>query len=462
MQTLARWGFNWGFAACAGLLAVLMPVLSRRRRLRADGKLHRRCDDQEVLAQVASVCARYGLSPLGFLPQRCLERLPNEFKDWELLSESLPELNRSGGLAKAIEALPHVDPKHLQGARSEVLHRAYFLLGALSHSYVHRHAVPWNQLGGPQPKPNGCAKKLPAQLAEPWLQVCAQLGMPPVLTAAATDLWNWRLRDASGPFVLANLEQCISLTGTATERYFHMVPCAMQAAAAQVVPKLFLADILVRRECDEQLTELLLEVADVLKQFQDLFRQIPGSVDKDVFYDIYRPLLNGFHPDGVLLEVSSPEKAGFWMESVAGLQKAEGSLLNTSKGPSAGQSTVILLLDSFLAVSHNKAGLAFQDEMLTYMPAEHRQMVLDFRQRWQDLDTLPLYISKRKALGGVLAAQLQAAFDESVEALCGLRRLHLSTVTGYLVRTSKGTGATTWRSLLQSMLSATSLRLSRT
>eukprot|EP00913_Durusdinium_trenchii_P012222 g11477.t1 len=69
--------------------------------------------------------------------------------------------------------------------------------------------------------------------------------MPPVLTSAATDLWNWRKRRDEGAFEPGNLEQRISLTGSNSERMFHMVPCAMQAAASEVVPKIFLSDVLV-------------------------------------------------------------------------------------------------------------------------------------------------------------------------------------------------------------------------
>ncbi|CAE7309054.1 Ido1 [Symbiodinium natans] len=469
MQLRGRWNFSWGLVACAGFFGVVLPMIVRRRWLRLKvraRKVRRRCEHKEMLAQVPSVCLRYGLSPRGFLPSFCLERLPDEFQRWEDLADRLVELNRNGGLKQAVDTLPHIDPQCLEGAGKEVLQRAFLLLGAFAHSYIHGSAVPWYQLkqSGDHverdgPGPSGSAPTLPSQLAEPWLQVCAQLGMPPVLTAAATDLWNWRLRDSSGPFVLENLDQRVSLTGTSTERAFHMVPCAMQAAASKVVPKVFLADLLVRADCDEELGDLLLEVADVLRQFQRLFQQIPGSVDKDVFYDVYRPLLNGFHPDGVILEVSPRRVDKSLACSVPHVTNLDQTgFLNSSKGPSAGQSTVILLLDVFLAISHTGPGVTFQEEMLTYMPAEHRQMVLDFRQRWQDLDPLPTLLERKRTARNPFAEHLQEAYDECVGVLCGLRRLHLSTVTTYLVRTSTGTGATTWRTLLQNMLSATSVR----
>ncbi|CAE7363522.1 Ido1, partial [Symbiodinium necroappetens] len=454
MQLRGRWIFSWGlgFAAC-GLLGALMPAVRQHfLRLLKRGKRRRRCDHQEVLDKVPSIRLRYGLSTRGFLPLCCMKRLPSEFQDWERLADELPDLNRAGRLKEAVDGLPRMDLKCFEGAGKELLQRAFLLLGALAHSYSHGHEVPWHLVGdrGRGTLTNTALKLsscLPAQLAEPWLEVSSRLGVPPVLTAAATDLWNWRLRDSAGPFTPENLEQGISLTGTDTERAFHMVPCAMQAAAAEVVPKIFLADILVRGACDEQLASLLREVADVLLEFQHFFRQIAGTVDKDLFYDVYRPLLNGFHPSGLKMEVSEAA-ADLLTRPVACVTKAieGGGLLNKSKGPSAGQSTIILLLDSFLAISHSESGVAFQEEMLSYMPAEHRQMVLDFRQRWRDLDSLPMVIGQRKV------HDLEEAYGECVKAFSGLRRLHLSTVTSYLLRTNTGTGATTWRSLLQSML----------
>ena len=53
-----------------------------------------------------------------------------------------------------------------------------------------------------------------------------------------------------------------------------------------------------------------------------------------------------------------------------------------AKGPSAGQSTMIILFDRFLGISHynKQAGEAgpFQDEMCDYMPEQHRQLLRDF------------------------------------------------------------------------------------
>lgn len=50
---------------------------------------------------------------------------------------------------------------------------------------------------------------------------------------------------------------------------------------------------------------------------------------------------------------------------------------------------------------------------------------------------------------------LEVALDEALGALEGLRRYHLGIVTKYLVRTSTGTGTSTFRTLLKEALDDT-------
>eukprot|EP01047_Picozoa_sp_COSAG01_P031279 COSAG01_NODE_2213_length_8163_cov_18.627327_7_plen_206_part_00 len=83
--------------------------------------------------------------------------------------------------------------------------------------------------------------------------------------------------------------------------------------------------------------------------------------------------------------------------------EADGTVRALCKGPSAGQSTVVVLLDLLLGVDHDHAGrphhgdhtkagakttttttttteaAAFQLEMMGYMPARHRRLLLDVR-----------------------------------------------------------------------------------
>ena len=52
-------------------------------------------------------------------------------------------------------------------------------------------------------KPN---TTIPESIAVPWYLVSQELGIPPVLTHAAVDLFNWKLKNPSLPFSLENIE----------------------------------------------------------------------------------------------------------------------------------------------------------------------------------------------------------------------------------------------------------------
>lgn len=108
-----------------------------------------------------------------------------------------------------------------------------------------------------------------------------------------------------------------------------------------------------------------------------------------------------------------------------------------AKGPSAGQSTMIMMLDLALDIKHPNrkpegAG-SFQEEMLTYMPGAHRLLVSHFRDGLKRCGSIREYV-KNKGDG---SPKLTAAFDEAVAAMEALRQFHLGVATKYLIRTRK-------------------------
>lgn len=116
---------------------------------------------------------------------------------------------------------------------------------------------------------------------------------------------------------------------------------------------------------------------------------------------------------------------------------AERGRFVRAKGPSAGQSTMIMMLDLALDIKHPNrkpegAG-SFQEEMLTYMPGAHRLLVSHFRDGLKRCGSIREYV-KNKGDG---SPKLTAAFDEAVAAMEALRHFHLGVATKYLVRTQK-------------------------
>lgn len=158
-------------------------------------------------ADYQAICSKYQLSIRGFLPEKCIQRLPPQWDEWEGLVERLPELNRTKCLRKAVDALPLIEPPR----EVAELQRACVVLGQLSHSYINGGSVPWESIDEAKSMEiddiAGKPTVLPPALAVPWLKVNGALGMPPVLTAML-DLWNWR-RPQGAAFSPEEVE-CIS------------------------------------------------------------------------------------------------------------------------------------------------------------------------------------------------------------------------------------------------------------
>ena len=99
-----------------------------------------------------------------------------------------------------------------------------------------------------------------------------------------------------------------------------------------------------------------------------MFCHVSDYVDPMIFYHVQRPLLAGFFPDGI---------------SFAGTQTIDkpNDWISCPKGPSAGQSTMFVLLDIILGIDHSVVAKEFQEEVLNYMPRQHREMVIKFKEK---------------------------------------------------------------------------------
>ena len=213
-------------AATAVAAALAHYYLARRRRLAFNRRY--------------GLCARF-----GFMPASCAEALPAGFEAWDALAVALPSLNRTGTLRAAVDALPLLRPDAL--LTEAEARRAYVLLSCAAHSYINGCEVPWERVAGGTAPPSGAAPttRLPRQLAVPWRIVCARLGVPTVLIATGTDLWNhgrrvgrerwWAARSAS------NFRLLISMTGTRSEVGFHAIPYEVQLLLAPLLPALLAA-----------------------------------------------------------------------------------------------------------------------------------------------------------------------------------------------------------------------------
>ena len=532
--------------------------------------------------KVNEIREQYDLTERGFLPDFCLEKLPEYYKEWEEVALRLPELNKVGKLKEEVLKMKLLSCDYL--TNDILLRRAYILLGMLVHSYVNGENAVWlkvmtdcdiikeeRKIEGDvreeemQVENNGnvngsindisrgddkreisigegrpsCVENdkdyngggggdgdggggngessvgdvpseiawcnipnVPSQLAIPWCTVCKRLDMPLILTAAL-DLWNWKLKDNAKRHQLSNLTSLSTMTGTSTEIYFHMVPCAMQYVAGPLIPQVLvlyhvIADAVANAEdysteymC-KNLLSFMADLANMYKEFKAILARIKDYVDVDTFYDIYRPLLNGFWPDGVFYNLVHDDvndddnddvndddnddvnddgrkkvvttknrsmsldfltNGGTSFDSVIIKRFPHKGVIANPKGPSAGQSTMILLFDLLLGIKHRGSGEEFQDEMTNYMPPRHRQMIFDLRNLVQKYGTLRDFIIRSNNLPS--HDNLVSTYNECIKAVSDFRSMHLGIAVKYLVRTKRGTGSSSFRDMLNEMVLST-------
>jgi len=157
------------------------------------------------------------------------------------------------------------------------------------------------------------------------------------------------------------------------------------------MPRIFDSFALVAAQAEAELTALFGDLADVLKDLREIFLHAKGLVSVEEFYDVYRPLLGAFWPDGI------------WLDGVGD----GGRELVKWKGPSAGQSTMFVVFDLFLGIVHGQetASRHFQEEMLQYMPPKHVNFVQDFRANFAEDALTPrsyAFFPKSLALSGAV------------------------------------------------------------
>ena len=112
--------------------------------------------------------------------------------------------------------------------------------------------------------------EVPMVLARPFVEVCVLLGIPPVLTAAATDLWNWKLKDESKPISFSNMTCITTMTGTSTEMNFHITPCIMRFYAAPLIMQIFNAPDLICKPNECRLKNLIDDISEMISKCREV------------------------------------------------------------------------------------------------------------------------------------------------------------------------------------------------
>ncbi|KAI1087930.1 IDO-domain-containing protein [Rostrohypoxylon terebratum] len=365
----------------------------------------------------------HSISGNGFLPERePLRRLPNPYyAPWENSLDDLPSLIKGGTIRQSISRMEVLSTSKLH--TQEEWRRAYVALSFLAHAYI------W---GGEKP-----SEVLPQAISAPFLRVSSYLGLPPVATYAALNLWNFAcsgtdFRD------LDKLQALHTFSGTPDESWFFVVSVAMEAQGAYIIPVMLQALGAAQERDYTTIIRALEELSVCIGKLGRLLDRMDEKCDPMVFYHQIRPYLAGSKnmgaaglPNGVLY------------------QDGDGALSwKQLRGGSNGQSSLIQFFDAVLGVEHRSSGndtyakssvspeareptQAFHEEVRSYMPGPHKKFLehVSSMARLKDLANEPSDSDEQR--------QLRLSFQDATKALGDFRNKHMQLVARYIIVPSR-------------------------
>ncbi|KAJ6780012.1 hypothetical protein PWT90_05528 [Aphanocladium album] len=341
---------------------------------------------------------KFAVTRNAFLPDKSPVQVLSDpyYQPWEVVAQNLAGLIDEGTIHDAVRRIPILSVDKLVSEAE--WRRAYTLLAFLTHAYV------W---GGDKPE-----------------EVSAHVELPPVLTYAGANLWNFTCQgdDFSD---LEKLKLCFSFTGTESESWFLLISVAMEAKAAGILQIMTKALEAVKARDYEGVIVGLEELRQCINSVSHLLERMYEKCDPMTFYHHIRPFLAGSQnmaaaglPRGVFYDEGNGQ--GEWRQL---------------RGGSNGQSSLIQFFDVILGVEHNGHGdkkhASFHEEVREYMPGPHRRFLVQIA-RMGSIRELAMVTPQTEA-----QQRLREAYTAATTALTAFRQKHISIVTRYIIIPSK-------------------------
>lgn len=197
-------------------------------------------------------------------------------------------------------------------------------------------------------------QEIPYEIGLPWYHSAQKLGLPCVLTYAASILYNCKL-DETG-----KLSTIYSISGTSDELHFYKVHITLENTCGNLIKNLLKYiensnDLDVAIELAQSCKKTITQITTILKTMYD-------ECEPEKFWKQVRLYLSGYTKDH-----------GF----PNGLKIKETDISFNFGGGSAAQSSLIQLIDIILSVEHeSEHGKKFLLEQREYMPKSHRDFLV--------------------------------------------------------------------------------------
>ena len=177
-------------------------------------------------------------------------------------------------------------------------------------------------------------------IANPFIAVAQHLEVPPSLSYAAQNLWNYKPLDPNHSIDDPdNFQALITFTDSAEESWFYALPAAIEARGAPIIPLTLKAFNAASLDESRQLLLCLQEISGHIEALTMLLPRMYEKLDPTFFYNEIRPFLAGTTnvqpPDGLFYQTGY--EAGEYMKH---------------PGPTAAQSSLFHFLDIAFGIRH--------------------------------------------------------------------------------------------------------------
>ncbi|KAG0669688.1 hypothetical protein C6P45_003431 [Maudiozyma exigua] len=352
----------------------------------------------------------------GFLsPELPLQKLPNEYySNWETVATNIPQLLLTSQMKRTVdERFPLLKIDQLQTLPE--LKRAYVLLTFITNAYV------WCT--------NPPNEVIPDNLAEPLLQVCEELELPPTATYSSVVLWNYNVVDSSQPLNLENLSSGLTFTGSFDEAWFYLISVYFEKIGSQCIKYGLRAVESINHGDNVSFLENMKLLASSIDRLTEILKRMDEKCDPYVFYFRIRPFLAGS---------KNMAKAGL----PHGIRYGTNGEYQQWSGGSNAQSSLVQYLDLLLGVTHFSDGgkehyprklitnesqfkkNSYLLNMRQYMPAPHRH----FLEYVDQVTNIRQYVLSQ----GTDSCE-RLAYDTCISILKNFRDVHLGIIKKYIL-----------------------------
>lgn len=389
----------------------------------------------------------FDISSNGFLPKKCKKNFPEPMKQYQQLVDNMHNVTDFRSFTDSVFKDENTEILSKEDDFSKFsLEENKFIYSAMAiiiNKYIWCNGV------------GDYAKSIPYFLGMPYYNVCKNIGILPVLTHSAVDLFNWSFvntnkdwdyeptneekKEKKCKIAFKNVMVNYSLSDTIDEHWFYLIMIAIEFIGAKMINTINCINISIEKKNINHLEFLLNDLSKQIEKSTDTVKKMYEHCNPDIFFNLIRIYLQGYDtkyfPDGLKVEDS------------------DITILNY-RGGSAAQSSLIQCLDVLL--HSDEIGCEFSkkflSEMLEYMPKKHKNYIMHLKKVKEELNLHDYVIETNDK-------KLIESYNKSLQQLKLFRGAHFQLVVDYVFQFTgihaKGTGGTKAKDFLSDLIVST-------